>query len=138
MAVLKACPRCKNLISAGLQYCATCAPIVEQKRQEYREENARKKNGMYNRRRDPRYTVFYRSKEWKITSRAKLQEVAYKCELCGGLAVEVHHKKPIQTQAGWDERLEWTNLEALCTACHNKRHNRGQRLEPGVIDMRFI
>lgn len=139
MAILKACPRCKKLIEHGLQYCATCAPIVEAKRQEYREENARKKAGLYNRRRDPKYGTFYRSKEWKLTSRAKLQAVSYKCELCGGLAVEVHHKKPIQTAEGWETRLEWDGLQALCVSCHNKQHNRGQgKQQQGVIDMRFI
>ena len=139
MAVLKACPRCKGLIPAGLQYCARCAPIVEAKRQEYRDENARKKAAAYNRRRDPKYSTFYRSKEWRLTSRAILQAASYKCNLCGGLAVEVHHIKPIQTPDGWAERLDAGNLEALCTGCHNKRHNRGASVYgQGVIDMRFI
>ena len=139
MAILKACPRCRALIPQGLQYCAACAPLVEAQRAEYREHNAAKKAQRYNRRRDPKYLTFYRGKDWRMTSRAKLQEVNYRCELCGGLAVEVHHKKPIQTTAGWDERLEWTNLEALCTSCHNKRHERGKpRQDSGVIDMRFI
>ena len=138
MAVLKACPKCKKLIPAGLPYCSTCAPIVEAARQVYKEENARKKAAAYNRRRDPKYGAFYRSKEWRLTSKSKLQDAAYKCESCGGLAVEVHHVKPIQTPEGWEERLEWSNLEALCTSCHNKRHNRGVHNMPGVIDIRSI
>lgn len=74
-----------------------------------------------------------------MTSKAFLQAARYKCSLCGGLAVEVHHVKPIQSDAGWVERLEWSNLEALCIGCHNKRHNRGVRkLDPGVIDVRTI
>lgn len=139
MAVLKACPRCKNLIPAGLQYCTSCRPIAEQAREKYREENARKRAAMYNRRRDPRYTTFYRSKEWRLTSRAVLQAAGYKCSLCGGLAVEVHHKKPIQTPEGWDERLEAENLQALCTSCHNMQHDRGKyKIPDGVIDMRLL
>ena len=138
MAVLKPCPRCKNLIPAGLQYCSSCAPVVEAKRQEYREHNRAIKDKQYNRRRDPKYLQFYRSKEWRISSKAKMMEAEYKCELCGALAVEVHHKKPIQTSEGWNERLEWDNLQALCVGCHNKQHNRGSHIEQGVIDMRFI
>lgn len=139
MAVLKACPRCKTLIPAGMPYCATCAPIVDAQRALYREENARKKAALYNRRRDPKYGTFYRSKEWKVTSRAKLQSVSYKCEKCGGLAVEVHHKTPIQTLEGWETRLEWDGLQALCTACHNAAHDRGKRKqEQGIIDMHDV
>ena len=139
MAILKACPRCKNLIPAGLSYCTTCRPIAEQAREKYREENARKRAAMYNRRRDTRYTTFYRSKEWRLTSRAVLQTAGYRCAICGGLAVEVHHIKPIQTPAGWAERLDTGNLTPLCTACHNNQHDRGKRKAPdGVIDMRTI
>ncbi|MBQ9991935.1 MAG: HNH endonuclease [Firmicutes bacterium] len=34
------------------------------------------------------------------------------------MAVEVHHTKPIQTEESWDKRLDWDNLEAVCTSCH--------------------
>lgn len=143
MAIMKACPRCRALIPQGLPYCAKCAPLVEAQREEYRAHNQAKRDAQYNRRRDPKYLTFYRSKEWKATSRAKLSSVAYKCEAgltgCTGLAVEVHHKKPIQTSEGWVERLEWENLEAVCTNCHNGRHERGKRKTPdGVLDMRDV
>ena len=145
--LLKACPRCKRMIPHGLPYCADCAPIAEAQRaeaQERKAEHKRKKyNKEYNRQRDPKYLTFYRSKEWKITSRTKLQEAGYKCQAklqgCQGLAVEVHHIKPIQTAEGWDLRLEWDNLEPVCTACHNGRHARFKRKQDdGVLDMREI
>ena len=143
MAILKACPRCKKFISQGLSYCAECAPIVEAQRAAYRARNTALNNRAYNRRRDPKYIAFYKSNNWRVTSRAKLTEAAYKCEAalpgCTGLAVEVHHIKPIQTEIGWAERLEWDNLEAVCVSCHNARHERGKRKTPdGVIDMRVV
>ena len=142
------CPRCKSMIPVGVPYCEACRPAAEaqaaeaiERRRAYKQA---KYNRAYNKRRDPKYQTFYRSKDWKVTSRAKLQAVAYKCEArlpgCTKLAVEVHHTKPIQTPEGWDERLEWSNLEAVCTACHNGRHPEKLRrkAEPGVIDLRTI
>lgn len=148
MALLKACPRCRRLIPQGLPYCADCAPIAAQERkakQERRAEYLNKKyNKEYNRRRDPKYLAFYRSKDWKTTSRAKLSAAGYHCQAklpgCQRIACEVHHIKPIQTEEGWDFRLDWDNLEALCTACHNGRHpeKRKRKKDPGVLDMREI
>lgn len=139
------CPRCKQLIPVGVQYCDACRPQAEaqaaeaiERRQAYKRA---KYNKDYNRRRDPKYLTFYRSKEWKTTSRAKLIEAGYRCEAhlagCTGLAVEVHHTQAIQTPEGWDRRLDWDNLEAVCTSCHNGRHPEKLRrkAEPGVIDL---
>ena len=142
---LHPCPRCRKLIPAGLQYCDSCRPVVEAQLEQYRQDKIRKKQATYNRRRDPKYLAFYRSKEWRLLSQTYLQQAGYKCEArvhqdCTGLAVEVHHRKPIQTPDGWDLRLDWDNLEAVCTRCHNARHpEKGQRQVPaGVIDMRFL
>ena len=145
--LLKACPRCKRMIPHGLPYCATCAPIAAAQRAEAQERKAeyrrKKYNQQYNRQRDPKYLTFYRSKDWRVTSRAKLQEAGYKCQAklqgCQGLAVEVHHIKAIQTAEGWELRLDWDNLEAVCTACHNGRHQRfNTKPADGVLDMREI
>lgn len=143
MAILKACPRCRAMIPQGLPYCAKCAPLVEAQREEYRQRNQAARDKQYNRRRDPRYLAFYHSKPWRVTSKAKLSAAGYKCEAalpgCAGLACEVHHIKPIQTPDGWTARLEWDNLEALCTSCHNARHKRGKKALPGgVLDMRDV
>ena len=145
----KACPRCKKLIPHGLAYCADCAPVAAAERIAAREHKAEYKRKQYNRKynskRDKKQLAFYRSKEWKATSRAKLTEVGYKCEAkrdgCTKLAVEVHHIKPIQTEEGWAERLEWSNLQAVCTSCHNSIHNRfskGKQSDDGVLDVRRI
>ena len=149
MAVLKPCPRCKRLIPAGWYYCPDCKPIVDAEKAEVkaRKEAHRKAkyNKAYNQRRDPKYTQFYNSKPWKNTSKAKLRAVKWKCEghlheNCTGLACEVHHIKPIQTPEGWDKRLDWDNLEALCTVCHNVRHPEKfkRQQDDGVIDLRTL
>lgn len=142
--VLKPCPRCKQMMQVGPAYCASCTPIAKAELEAKRQEALAKKAKLYNRRRDPKYLAFYRSRDWKMTSRVKLQSVAYKCEArlagCQGLAVEVHHIKPIQTPEGWDLRLEWSNLEAVCVSCHNGRHPEklGRTNEAGVIDLRTV
>lgn len=137
---LKPCPRCKKLIPQGMAYCPDCKPIVEQLKQE--RIKARQKN--YNSHRDKKTKSFYNSKDWKNLSRAKLASVAWKCEAqlegCTGTAVEVHHIKPIRTEEGWKLRLEWDNLEAVCTHCHSLRHPEkfGHRKDPEVLDMRTL
>ena len=145
----KACPRCKKIIPHGLPYCATCAPLAEAEREAKRERKAeylrKKYQRKYNSKRDPKYIAFYRSKEWKATSRAKMADAHYKCEAklagCTTIAVEVHHVKPIQTDEGWHERLEWDNLKAVCIACHNTLHDRfksWRKKDDGALDMREI
>ena len=136
------CPRCRRLIPVGLSYCQDCKPQVEAQLEQRRAENIQKKTAAYNRRRDPKYRAFYRSKEWRALSASYLRAAAYKCEAhahpdCTGLAVEVHHKQPIQTPEGWAKRLDWDGLEAVCTRCHNVRHPEKGRgsAPPGVIDL---
>lgn len=145
---LHPCPRCKTLIPVGVQYCEACRPLADAQAQEAMERKRTYKSKQYakqyNARRDPKYRTFYRSKDWRLLSRTYLQRAGYKCQAklegCKGLAVEVHHIKPIQSPEGWDLRLDWDNLEAVCTACHNARH--GGRWKKGksdgVIDMREI
>lgn len=143
--LMKKCPRCGQLMPYGPTYCTTCKPLAEAELEAQRAINAQKKEQAYNRKRNPKYLTFYRSKDWKRLSRAYLQAAGYKCQAhltadCSGLAVEVHHIKPIQTPEGWEQRLDWNNLEAVCTSCHNGRHpEKLRRSTPeGVIDMRTI
>lgn len=144
--IMKACPRCKKLIPHGQTYCDECAPIAQAQAAEAMERKAeyrrKKYNTNYNRRRDPKYLTFYRSKEWRLLSQTYLQASGYRCQAqlegCQGLAVEVHHKAAIQTPDGWDNRLAWDNLEAVCTSCHNRRHVRFKKVDDGVIDLRTV
>lgn len=149
MATMKPCPKCKRLIPCGWSYCPDCKPIAEAEREAAREHNAeclrKRYNKRYNSRRDPKYMTFYRSKAWRAQSKAVLQAAGYQCQGrlpgCQSIACEVHHKKPIQTPEGWDLRLEWSNLEALCTACHNGRHPEKFKRKQGddtIIDLRTL
>ena len=145
--LLKPCPRCKRMITYGLAYCPDCRPIVEAERLEAQERKAalraKKYNREYNKRRDPRYAAFYRSKAWKATSRSKLQRIGFKCEAglpgCGRIACEVHHIKPLKTPEGWELRLEWSNLMGVCIQCHNILDNKNfKKKDEGVIDLRTV
>lgn len=145
---LHPCPRCKRLIPVGVAYCEACRPVAEAQAAEAMERRraykTAKYNKAYNKRRDPKYLAFYRSKDWKVTSRAKLQDCGYKCEAklegCGRIAVEVHHIKPLKTEEGWDARLDWDNLQGVCIACHNKLDGKNfkRKAEPGVIDLKNL
>lgn len=145
--LMKRCPRCKRLMPYGPTYCKDCAPIAQAELEAIRERNQKKKAAKYNRTRDPKFRAFYQSKGkngWQTLSKAKLSAAGYKCEArlpgCTGLATEVHHIQPIQTPEGWERRLDWDNLEAVCTVCHNLRHPEKLRRETpeGVIDVRTV
>ena len=43
------------------------------------------------------------------------------------MATEVHHIKPIQTDEGWERRLDYDNTKSVCIECHNYYHNRFQK-----------
>lgn len=118
--LLKTCPRCGKPIEVGRRHCRACAKQVAD-RSATRDKKREKYYNKY--KRDPKTQKFYKSSAWKRLSRTYLQDIDYKCEECGALATEVHHKKPIQTPEGWIERFEWENLQGLCTKCHNKKRN---------------
>lgn len=146
--IVHPCPRCGSMIPVGIAYCDTCKPIAKAQAAEAIERRRAYKrakyNKSYNQKRDPKYSRFYNSKEWKILSRTKLQDCKYKCQAkldgCTGLAIEVHHMKPIKTPEGWIQRLEWDNLMGVCMSCHNVLDGKNfkKRVEPGVIDLRTV
>ena len=121
--LLKACRRCGNLIPYGHDYCKHCQPIIDRQKEEAKKESNRR----YNKTRDPKYIRFYNSSEWRVLSARYTQDKGYRCEQCGAMATQVHHKIPIQTADGWARRLDYGNLELLCTQCHNERHDRFKR-----------
>lgn len=125
--LLKTCRRCGNLIPYGSAYCPTCKPIVEAEKEQRLLEQKREGHKRYNKTRDPKYTRFYNSSEWKILSAKRLQDDGYKCVKCKAIASEVDHIKPIQTPEGWELRLDYTNTQSLCLDCHNAKHKRFQK-----------
>lgn len=120
--LLKTCPRCGKPIEASRKHCDECTKYMADRAA----RRDKKRDRQYQKKRDPKTQKFYKSSAWRTLSRTYLQDIDYKCEECGKLATEVHHIMPIQTKEGWAARLEWTNLQGLCTSCHNKkRYPRG-------------
>jgi 5-methylcytosine-specific restriction protein A len=128
--LLKPCNRCGRLIRYGGKYCAICGPIVAKAKEERRAETIKDSNKRYNAKRDPKYTKFYNSTQWRILSNKRLQDDGYRCVKCGKIANEVDHIKEIQTPEGWELRLDYNNTQSLCTVCHNAKHNRFKRKRP--------
>lgn len=124
--ILKLCNKCGKPCAYPAKYCPDCLPAVIAAREAREAEVKARADKAYNSRRDPKYVRFYRSKPWRMLSARYMQDHAWTCERCGGLAVEVHHMQPIQTPEGWERRFDVTNLMAVCVDCHNKEHNRFQ------------
>ena len=73
---------------------------------------------------------------WRRVRLGYLRSVGWRCEGCGYRAVKlhVHHIHPL---ADGGSRLERTNLEALCAACHNRKHG-GERVQPSGETVRAV
>ena len=74
-----------------------------------------------------KYAEFYNSAEWKKLRNQKFYDADGLCELCrkNGIikeAKEIHHKIPLNVD--WSKRLDYDNLIALCSDCHNQQHLR--------------
>lgn len=129
--LVKLCAKCKKVIQHPNTYCDICRPIALQEKEEIKQRT----NTRYNKQRIKKYEQFYNSKQWRDLSKMYLHNHNYKCEDCIAkstnqyhadvlTATECHHKIPIQTQEGWDLRLEESNLRALCHNHHDIRHKR--------------
>lgn len=118
--LLRPCAKCGRLIPYGKSRCPKCEILYE----EQQEDNRRAQMRRYNEKRNPKYMRFYKGKHWKACSQAKLQESGYRCEGCGKIATEVHHRTPIQTPDGWESRYDMDGLVAVCHRCHDRFHDR--------------
>lgn len=129
--LLKSCNRCSSLFPYnGGAYCNECLPIVTAEREARIREAKRKNNRAYNKTRDPKYSRFYNSNEWRTLSLKRLQDDGFRCAWCRGIADEVDHIVEIKTPEGWERRLDYSNTRSLCHTCHNKRHNRFEKRRP--------
>lgn len=106
MPVYKYCTGCGRLILYnGHSLCDNCIKARQMK---------------YNRlSRDKKADAFYHSTKWKRLSKLVLARSGYRCAICGGIAVEVHHIKDLRSH--WELRFDINNLMPLCTACHNSQ-----------------
>ena len=74
-----------------------------------------------------KYSQFYNSVQWRTLRNQKFYDANGLCELClkDGIineAREIHHIVPIEKD--WNKRLDYDNLIALCSDCHNAQHER--------------
>jgi len=69
---------------------------------------------------------FYKSISWQVARELKIRKANGKCERCGALGEDVHHKTRLTVQNVMDTSisLNQENLELLCKKCHNAEHNR--------------
>jgi len=69
---------------------------------------------------------FYKSKAWFVARNIKTNATQGKCERCGAIGEEVHHKIRLTVDNVKDAfiSLNQENLELLCKSCHNEEHGR--------------
>ena len=69
---------------------------------------------------------FYKSLAWQIARTVKIEATQGKCERCGAVGEEVHHKIRLMVENVNDVyiSLNQDNLELLCRDCHNDEHGR--------------
>lgn len=74
---------------------------------------------------------FYKSKAWFIARNIKTNATQGKCERCGAVGEEVHHKIRLTTENVVDSNISINqeNLELLCKDCHNDEHERFKKKE---------
>jgi len=77
--------------------------------------------GEYDRSQRPARHRLYHSKRWERTSKRYRQRHPL-CARCRRPAALVHHVQTIEARP--DLAFDWSNLEALCSDCHNKEHGR--------------
>jgi len=73
---------------------------------------------------------FYDSKQWrKVRELYKKQQLGL-CERCYKRGNEVHHKIYLTPENVHDPKiaLDFSNLELLCTKCHNEEHKRSGKV----------
>ena len=73
---------------------------------------------------------FYKSKAWLVARNIKTNATKGKCERCGAIGEEVHHKTRLNIENVNDTNisLNQDNLEFLCRDCHNDEHGRFKKL----------
>lgn len=79
-----------------------------------------------------KYNSFYCSREWQQLRQTKWVAENGLCEICKKQGIikearEIHHIEPITEN--WNKRLDYDNLIALCSDCHNAIHNRQSPLQ---------
>lgn len=108
---------------------SSCSALVERgycdRHKKIEEDRIRQNNRHYDRYvRDREATEFYKSRAWDRLRVQALMRDHYLCRRCLDElritpAVIVDHRVPIKED--WSLRLELSNLQSLCRACHNHK-----------------
>lgn len=137
--VMKICRKCGCLIQYPFTYCNKCQDEYNIIREQQIKISKKRYDANYNKnKRNKDHVKFYNSSEWKLLKEKYLQDQQYRCEKCEKLhqsnptyrrkvATEVHHIKWLSTPEGWERRLDYTNLMALCHVHHDEQHERFQK-----------
>ncbi len=143
--IMKICRKCGELIPYPYTYCNKCQRQHDKDRENQLKIAKKRYNANYNKyKRNKEHVKFYNSDDWKMLKEKYLQDQQYRCERCEEIhkinpkykrkvAVEVHHIKWLSTQEGWERRLDYTNLMALCHAHHDEIHDRFQKKNKGSV-----
>lgn len=71
---------------------------------------------------------------WQRVRQAAMIRAKFRCERCGEIARQVHHKRKIINDLQWRiNAFSMQNVEALCKECHqarHRRHRKGKRVLP--------
>jgi|SRR5699024_9662790 len=98
---------------------------------EHQKEQQKKFNRNYDKKRDPKITAFYKSRQWERFRRTVLAEYHYLCQYkdCNNTANIVHHI--VEVKEDWSKRFERSNCIPVCHSCHEKIHgNRFSKRKP--------
>lgn len=77
---------------------------------------------------------FYWTPAWRKTAALYMASRNHICERCGRLAHIIHHREYLTPEnvRNPEFSLNWSNLEALCSACHIREHNSGASIADGL------
>lgn len=96
------------------KYCFECKAFVETPHN-HRDKNASKAYDKFFR--DKETSAFYHSSAWKKVRKLFLIREPF-CRECGQPASDVDHIVPIRSGGA---KLNFSNLQALCKACHTRK-----------------
>lgn len=108
-------PGCHTLVDYDQRYCS----------KHKHELNVKTYHRRHYGQHEGKYQQFYKTTAWRKLSHITLerQPVCVSC-LRRGIVKKgdlVDHIQPIRTKEGWQRRLDPSNLQVLCIACHNEK-----------------
>lgn len=120
MAIYTKCCNCGKRIAYRSKRCEPCQTEWNKYKERYRDEDIKR---------------FRDSKWWKMKAKQIMKGSHYACQICkhngiDRVADEVHHIIPLSVD--FDNRLEDSNLIALCEQCHDDVHSGDLSIPPEI------